>query len=62
MTPLPPVSLAVAANVVGLGTDPLIAVGGAVIETAGGTLSTRMPVFSSVVVLPASSVARARRS
>src|SRR6266540_1902118 len=61
-TPLPLGSLAVAVKLVGLGREPLIAVAGAVIETDGGTLSTRMLVFSSVVLLAASSVARARRS
>src|SRR6266511_3454864 len=61
-TPLPLGSLAVAVKLVGLGREPLIAVAGAVIETDGGTLSTRMLVFSSVVLLDASSVARARRS
>src|SRR6266540_2495052 len=61
-TPLPLGSLAVAVKLVGLGREPLIAVAGAVIETDGGTLSTRMLVFSSVVLLDASSVACARRS
>jgi len=61
-TPLPPVSLAVALKLVGVGSEPLIAGAGAVIATAGGTLSTRMLVFSSVVAFDASSVARARRS
>src|SRR5438132_1108384 len=61
-TPLPPGSPAVAENVVGLGSEPLMATGGAVIETFGGTLSTRTFVFSTVVVLPASSVVLARRS
>ena len=61
-TPLPPGSLAVAEKLVGLGREPLIAAAGAVIETDGGALSTRMLVFSTVVRLPASSVARARRS
>src|SRR5919108_6174586 len=58
-TPLPPGSLAVAEKLVGLGSEPLIAAAGAVIETVGATLSTRMLVFSTVVRLFASSVARA---
>src|SRR5512133_677659 len=61
-TPLPAGSLALAANVVGLGSEPLMAAAGAVIETVGGALSTRTFVFSTVAVLLASSVARARRS
>src|SRR5882724_1488986 len=61
-TPLPPRSLASAAKVVGLGSEPLIAAAGAVIDTVGGALSTRMLVFSTLAVLFASSVARARRS
>ena len=61
-TPLPAGSLALAANVVGLGTEPLIAAAGAVIEMVGGALSTWMLVFSTLVVFDASSVARARRS
>jgi len=48
--------------VVGLGSEPLIAAAGAVIETVGGALSTRMLVFSTLAVLLAASVARARRS
>ena len=51
-----------AEKLVGLGSEPLIAAAGAVIATDGGTLSTRMLVFSTVVVFEASSVARARRS
>jgi hypothetical protein len=62
VTPLPPGSVAVAERFVGLGSEPLMAAGGAVIATDGGTLSTRMLVFSTVVVFEASSVARARRS
>jgi hypothetical protein len=62
LTPLPAGSLAFAANVVGLGRLPLIAAAGAVMATVGGALSTRMLVFSTFVVLAASSVARARRS
>src|SRR5437016_6218660 len=61
-TPLPPGSLAVAEKLVGVGSEPLIAAAGAVIATDGGTLSTRMLVFWTVVTLLASSVARARRS
>jgi hypothetical protein len=61
-TPLPPGSPAVAEKLVGLGSEPLIAAAGAVIATDGGTLSTRMLVFSTVVVFAASSVDRARRS
>src|SRR3954462_13416209 len=61
-TPLPPGSLAVAEKLVGLGREPLIAAAGAVIATDGATLSTRMLVFSTVVVLAASSLVRARRS
>jgi hypothetical protein len=61
-TPLPPGSLAVAEKLVGLGSEPLIDAAGAVIATAGGTLSTRMLVFTTVVVLEASSVVCARRS
>jgi hypothetical protein len=52
----------VAEKFVGLGSEPLIAAAGAVIAIAGGTLSTRTLMFSTVVVLDASSVARARRS
>jgi hypothetical protein len=62
VTPLPAGSLALAANVVGLGSEPLMATAGAMIETVGGALSTRTLVFSTVAVLLASSVARARRS
>jgi hypothetical protein len=62
VTPLPPGSPAVAEKLVGLGSEPLIAAAGAVIAADGGTLSTRMLVFSTVVVFAASSVARARRS
>src|SRR6266550_6561663 len=62
LTPLPAGSLALAAKVVGLGSEPLIAAAGAVIETVGGALSTRMLVFSTLAALLASSVARARRS
>src|SRR3954447_3185900 len=62
VTPLPPGSLAVAEKLVGLGSEPLIAGAGAVIATAGGALSTRMLVFSTLVAFDASSVARARRS
>src|SRR3954465_5636839 len=61
-TPLPPGSVAVAEKLVGLGSEPLIAAAGAVIATGGATLSTRCAVFSIVVVLFASSVARARTS
>ena len=61
-TPLPPGSPAVAEKLVGLGSEPLIAVAGAVIDTEGGTLSTRTLAFSTVVTFVASSVARARRS
>src|SRR6266508_4429920 len=62
LTPLPPPSSALAEKVVGLGREPLIAAGGEVIETEGGTLSTRILVFSTLVSLPASSVALPRRS
>src|SRR5690242_3706149 len=61
-TPLPDGSLAVAEKLVGVGSEPLIAVAGAVIATAGGTLSTSTLVLSTVVVFDASSVATARRS
>src|SRR5207247_5710123 len=61
-TPLPAGSLAVAEKLVGLGSEPLIAAAGAVMATDGAMLSTRMLVFSTVVVFDASSVARARRS
>ena len=60
-TPLPP-SLAFAENVVGLGTDPLTAAAGAVIDTLGAALSTRMLVCPTLVWFPASSVAAARTS
>src|SRR5215210_914780 len=61
-TPLPPASVAVAEKLVGLGSEPLIAAAGAVIVTTGAALSTRMLVFSTVLMLVASSVARARKS
>ena len=60
-TPLP-VSLAVAVKGVGLEYDALTDIGGAVMEIVGGTLSTRMFVFTTCVALPAASVAEARRS
>src|SRR5205814_7183786 len=62
VTPLPPGSAAVAEKLVGLGSEPLIAAAGAVIDTEGGTLSTRTLVFSTDVTFAASSVARARTS
>src|SRR5215210_8503817 len=62
VTPLPPPSDALAEKLVGLGTEPLIAAGGAVIEMEGGALSTRTFTCTTDVTLPASSVARARRS
>ena len=61
-TPLPPGSVAFAEKLVGLGTEPLIAAGGAVIAMVGGALSTRMFACSTLDVLPASSVALARTS
>src|SRR2546423_10327017 len=58
-TPLPPGSLAVAEKVVGLGSEPLIAVAGAGIDTAGGTLSPPMPVFSAAATFAPSAAAPA---
>ncbi len=60
-TPLP-ASVAFAVNGVGLENEALTVTGGAVIEIVGGTLSTRMFWLTTCVVLPASSVAVARRS
>src|SRR3954451_4885225 len=62
VTPLLPGSLAVAEKLGALGGGPLVTGVGVVSATAGGALSTRMLVFSTVVAFEASSVARALRS